>query len=133
MFALSLRSVCWHSDLLIEGSGQGSDFCFLATRHQQRQQSLDPCSACFLGALGEAMVGGGGEAGMPALSLPFSHTETVSRGLNRGLRLRVTSSAITETRSRFSCLAGYPRCVPPGTSCLYSSIYVLICPTSNHT
>lgn len=36
---------------MIDRSGQGSNFCFLVTRHQQRNQSLALHSSCLLGAL----------------------------------------------------------------------------------
>lgn len=41
--------------------------------------------------------------------------------------------SLLTAQSRYSCLAGYPCPVLPGTSRILSSIYVLICPTSNHT
>lgn len=41
--------------------------------------------------------------------------------------------SLLTAQSRYSCLSGYPCPVLPGTSRILSSIYVLICPTSNHT
>lgn len=120
-FAVSLGSVCWHSDLLIGESGQGSNFCFLATRCQQRKECLAPYSSCF------RVLGAPGEAGTQAPT-PVS----APRKGGAVWQSHIWGRLLTAQAS-YSCFTGYPCCFMPGTSCIHWSIHFLICSTSNHT
>lgn len=126
LFALLLWRACWHSDLLIGEPGQGSDFCFLATRHQQGKQSEAPCSACFLGAVGAL-----GDRYRSADSDIQSHRKRVkaSMGVVVLLPPLVPFADNAELVFLFCRLT---MLLYTWASCIYQNIYFLIWFTSNH-